>query len=150
MREESQSETDPPREGIEVEVRPSVFEVPDTIIEGVTRQHYWKPIGTDPTGDTTLFKRYRIGMNGMWMDTLTPMMVNGAYKDVYRLNGKLRLSAPDVATYGLTEGGTAKVAADTEFTMDVQVGGIQSQYRQVEESVKVGEIIWEITPVPLN
>ena len=78
------------------------------------------------------------------------MMVNGAYKDVYRLNGKLRLSAPDVATYGLTEGGTAKVAADTEFTMDVQVGGIQSQYRQVEESVKVGEIIWEITPVPLN
>ena len=150
VREESQIETDPPREGIEVEVRPSVFEVPDTIIEGVTRQHYWKPIGTDPTGDTSLFKRYRIGMNGMWMDTLTPMMVNGAYKDVYRLNGKLRLSAPDVATYGLTEGGTAKVAADTEFTMDVQVGGIQSQYRQVEESVKVGEIIWEITPVPLN
>ena len=40
--------------------------------------------------------------------------------------------------------------SETEIAYDVQVGGTQNQYKQVEQSVKVGEIIWEITPVPLN
>ena len=150
VREEHMEEEDPPREGIPVEVRPSVYEVPDTIIEGITRQHYWKPIGTDPTGDVNLFKRYRIGLGGMWMDTATSLLVNGAYRDVYRLNGTLKLAAPDVKTFGLTEGGTANVPSENEFAMDVQVGGVQNQYRQVEQSVKVGEIIWEIKPGELE
>lgn len=140
----------PQRFGIGVKVRPYVQEIEQfEALPNVLRRHYWKPVttGTDPSGDAGLFKYYRLGMNGMWCDIPGSIKEGGATKRVYSLDGILEIPAPpDLEQNGWTAGGTALVPYIMAFDMDVQVGGIQNQYKQVEESVRVGQIGWQIVP----
>lgn len=147
VREENLGEDNPPREGLPVEVKPYVVEVPDMVLDNVTKQHYWKPVETDPTGDRDLFKRYRIGLNGKWFDNKGSISDGKKNYDACFPGENLSLAAPpDVQTNGWNASGTAKVPYRTYFDVDVQVGGVQNQYNQVEQSVKVGKIGWEIIP----
>lgn len=146
-RGEAADGSNPVREGIPVEIKPYVTETPETLIGSVVKLHHWKPIETDPTGDTALFKRYRMGLDGKWFDTPGKITAGNKVLDAYFLGGKLSLEAPpDVPVNGWNAGGTAKVPYVGYFDVDVQVGGVQNQYNQVEQSVKVGQIGWEIIP----
>lgn len=147
VRDEYLDQPEPPREGLPVEVQPYVVEIPDTLLDGVTGQHHWKPIGADPTGDRQMFKRYRMGIAGKWFEAEGTVTDGKKNYDAYFLNGKLPLPAPpDVQTGGWTTGGAAKEPSISHFDVDVQVGGVQNQYDQVEQSVKIGQIGWEIIP----
>lgn len=137
----------PPREGLPVEIKAYVVETPDTLLEVMTGQHYWKPIEIDPTGQPDLFKRYRMGVDGKYFDT--PGTINDGKKDydAYFQGENLSLPAPpDVLENGWNASGIARVPAVTAFKVDVQVGGTRGQYHQVEQSVMVGKIGWEIIP----
>lgn len=147
VREEHMSEANPPREGLAVEIKPYIVEEPDTVIGMVTKQHYWKPVGDDPTGDPALFKRYRMGLEGKWFDTKGNISDGKEVYDAFFLSENLPLEAPpDVQTNGWNASGTAKVPSITAFDVDVQVGGTRNQYSQIEQSVKIGVIGWEIIP----
>lgn len=147
VREEHLGEDNPPREGMPVEIKPYVVEVPDMLLNNVTKQHYWKPVETDPTGERDLFKRYRMGLDGKWFENKGSISDGKNSYDAYFLGENLPLAAPpDVPVNGWNAGGTAKVPYRTYFDVDVQVGGIRNQYNQVEQSVKVGKIGWEIIP----
>lgn len=147
VREEDLDKPNPPRVGLSVEVKPYVVETPDTVLGNVTRQHYWKPTGTDPTGDSGMFKRYRMGLDGAWFETAGTISDGKKNYDAYFLERNLSLPAPpDVPVNGWSAAGTAKVPSISYFDVDVQIGGIRNQYNQVEQSVKVGQIGWEIIP----
>lgn len=147
VREEHMDEANPAREGLPVEIRPYIVEEPEFMLNDVAKLHYWKPIGTDPTGDAALFKRYRMGIDGKWFDTPGKVTDGKDLFDAFFLDTNLALPAPpDVAGNGWNADGAAKVPSITAFDVDVQVGGTRNQYNQVEQSVKVGEIGWEIIP----
>lgn len=147
VRGEHAAEENPEREGLPVEVRPYIIEIPEALLNGVTQTHHWKPIEIDPTGDQTLFKRYRMGIGKKWLDTLGSVIAEGKTVPAYFMGGSLELPAPpDVPGNGWTAGGLAKAPSISAFDVDVQVGGVQNQYTQVEQSLKVGEIGWQITP----
>ncbi|SEU25930.1 hypothetical protein SAMN05443270_4066 [Lacrimispora sphenoides] len=152
VREEHLEEENPPREGLPVELKP--FIAGDDSDEGKT--HYWKAVGYDPTWDgassQTNFKEYQMLMDHVAFSD--PGQVTISYedsstelKDVFWYADKIALNAPeDVLTNGYTAAGTANVPSETYVNVGVKVGGMQSEYSQVEESLKVGAIFWQVIP----
>lgn len=147
VREEDLGSDNPERVGLPVSVRPYIREVPTTIINGITREHHWKPVKDEPQGVPEDFKKYRMGLNGEYFSEEGSIRDDSDSVTVYRLESELELEAPsNVEENGWTAGGLALIPSVTYVPVDVQVGGIQNQYKQVEQSVKVGAINWEITP----
>jgi len=152
VREEDLEEENPPREGLPVEVKPFIA----GFDKDGGKEHYWKPVGDDPTwvspDPVTNFKEYQMQIDGVAFSV--PGQVTISYedsstevKDVFWYDGKIALDAPeDVMTNGFTAAGTANVPSETYIDVSVKVGGIQNEYRQVEESLKVGAIFWQIIP----
>jgi len=138
-----------PREGLPVEARPYMVSVPDSTYG----PHHWQPSKTDPTWDgmstETNFKKFQMILDGLAFSVEGQKYIEdfNAIKDVLLLNGTFALAAPpDVPLYGYTSAGTAQVPSQKYLSVDVKVGGRQNQYKQVEESVKVGAIYWDIIP----
>lgn len=138
VREEEMDNENPLREGLPVELKP--------FISGYgSDTHHWKVVGYDPTWDEistlTHFKEYQMGIdNYIFSDS-------DGINDGLWLNGTIALEAPeDVQTYGYTAAGTALIPSAKYVTIGVKAGGMQSEYKQVEESLKVGSIFWQIIP----
>jgi hypothetical protein len=152
VREEHLEEENPPREGLPVELKPFIAGYDSD--EGKT--HYWKTVGYDPTWDgassQTNFKEYQMLIDNVAFSD--PGQVTISYedsstelKDVFWYADKIALNAPeDVLTHGYTAAGTAHIPSETFVTVGVKVGGMQSEYKQVEESLKVGAIFWQVIP----
>ncbi len=72
-------------------------------------------------------------------------------KNVFWYADKIALNAPeDVMTNGYTAAGTANVPSETYINVGVKIGGMQSEYKQTEESLKVGAIFWQVIPGELS
>ncbi|WP_313257068.1 hypothetical protein [Lacrimispora sp.] len=152
VREEHLEEENPPREGLPVELKPFIAGYDSD--EGKT--HYWKTVGYDPTWDgassQTNFKEYQMLIDNVAFSD--PGQVTISYedsstelKDVFWYADKIALNAPeDVLTHGYTAAGTAHIPSETFVTVGVKVGGMQSEYKQVEESLKVRAIFWQVIP----
>ena len=56
------------------------------------------------------------------------------------------LDAPDVSDAANVDTTTklAKIGAAKDLTFDVEVGGKRGQYHQIEQSAKVGTIVWTV------
>ncbi len=144
VREEDMDNENPLREGLPVELKPFIAGIEK---DSAGKTHHWKVVGDDdPTWDgdissPTHFKEYQ-----MWIDDYVFSDSDGINDGLW-LNGTIALDAPeDVQTYGYTAAGTALIPSAKYVTVDVKVGGMQSEYTQVEESVKVGSIFWQIIP----
>lgn len=141
----------PVRHGLPVQVKPFIKEVPESPLGEKLIAHHWKPIAEDPTGKQDMFKCYRLQVGGAWLDTPVQVTEDGKTDTVFAAAAPLELEAPpDVPANGWNAGGTAKFPSTAYFDVDVQVGGLRNQYTQVEQSLKVGQIGWEIIPGSLD
>lgn len=147
VREENLGEDNPEREGLPVSVHPYIKEVPDTFINNMLTKHHWKPVAGEPQGVEEDFKKYRMGLNEAYFSDEEIINDDSGPVTVYWLESDFELEAPsNVAENGWTAGGLALIPSVSYVPVAVQVGGVQNQYKQVEQSVKVGTINWEITP----
>jgi len=152
IREEHMEDANPPREGLPVELKPFIAGYGSDS----GRTHYWEAVGYDPTWDgiseQTNFKRYQMLLNDNPFSISGQMKIsdedgNPELKDVFWYAGTIPLNAPeDVMAHGYTAAGTALIPSETYVTAGVKVGGSQNEYKQVEESLKVGAIIWQVIP----
>ena len=152
VRDEYADEELPPREGLPVEVKPYMVAFQDS--SGPT--HHWQPASADPTWDGTAgtedaaklnFKKFQMLLDNLAFSVAGQKSIDSTVKDVFWLEDFIALDAPpNVADYGYTSAGTAQVPSEKYISVQVRVGGIQNQYKQVEESVKVGAIYWEVIP----
>jgi len=152
VREEHLEEENPPREGLPVEVKP--FIVGSDSDNGTV--HHWKAVDYDPTWDEvtlpTNFKEYRMIIDGVAFSEVGQVTIdygssNKVLEDVFWYADKIALDAPDdVPANGYTAAGTANIPSETYVDVSVQIGGMQSEYKQVEESLKAGAIYWQIIP----
>jgi len=152
VRKEYLEEEHPPREGLPVELKPFIAGYDSD--EGKT--HYWKAVGYDPTWDgvssQTNFKEYQMLIDNVAFSdpgevTISYEDGNTALKNVFWYADKIVLNAPeDVQTHGYTAAGTANVPSETYVTVEVKAGGMQSEYKQVEESLKAGAVFWQVIP----
>ncbi|MDR1764610.1 MAG: hypothetical protein LBR77_00645 [Lachnospiraceae bacterium] len=108
---------------------------------------WWQFTELAPTPTAADFKKFRLSIDGHAFDQL--ISGTSGTPDVVGMNGTLALPAPpNLALNGWTADGIAIVPSITTFPVGVEVGGLNGQYHQVEESMKVGQIVWNVTPVP--
>lgn len=140
VREENTGQTDPEREGLPVELRPYIVETDKT--------NFWKASSTPPTSDGGDFKKYRMLLDGKpFSEESQRRNADGTLIPVVEISDIIALPAPpDVPTNGYTAAGTANVPSRTDVPVDVEIGGRRGQYHQVEHSIKVAQIYWEVIP----
>ncbi|MDR1764611.1 MAG: hypothetical protein LBR77_00650 [Lachnospiraceae bacterium] len=107
-------------------------------------RNYWEHIATPPsTSDGVDFKKYRLSVS----DTVgTPNYFSSASAGVFSMALPITLAAPTLSTptdYN-TATGYANAPSQTTVEFSVEVGGVRDDYHQVEESAKVGTIVWTI------
>lgn len=133
--------SDTEREGIPVEITGYVRET-GTLAE----RNNWQHVGSVAEGDAAAFKQYNVSVDGIPFDT--PHGTDG-----FGMGTGVVLAAPDLGTkasdgtYPNMDEVTKLAVTGTEHAanFDVRVGGQRNQYRQVEESAKVGMIVWTIS-----
>lgn len=128
------------RKGLEVKINGNIKN------EGTPESRkYWTHTTSGNTGAaTTNFKNYNVSIDGNEFNTAS----NGGLQ----MAAGITLDAPD-ADLGGTAGSAANVGNDdyaivgeTHYAaFDVSVGGQKDQYSQVEESAKIGTIVWTIS-----
>lgn len=112
----------------------------------IASRKFWTHTASGGTTDVeTDFKHYNVSIDGHNFDTLA---ANGGLQMADA--DAITLAAPDVNLGGIG----ANVDSDTQYasigettyaTFDVSVGGQKGQYKQVEESAKIGTIVWTIS-----
>lgn len=144
-----------PREGLKVFIRGSIKN------EGTPEErNYWTHVASsETTKDKKNFKNYNLEVNGITFDGYT---TDGSNR--MEMKNSIALAAPDlVVTERWQTGDSSKPAAWAEYanmdedtklanvgtvepvTFNVSVGGERGQYKQVEESAKVGTIVWTVS-----
>jgi len=122
------------RMGLEVSVFGSIRN------EGTNEsRNYWEHVNNadDLAGNTTGFKKYTVEIDGLQFDTAE---LDGSFA----MGTALVLPAPDLTNNLDTTTNFAIVGAPHESTFNVHVGGQRNQYKQVEQSAKVGTIVWTV------
>ena len=146
VREEYAEEAFLPREGLPVEVRP--YMTWDDRYSALV--HHWEPSLTDPTWDGVSaekdakvnFKKFQMLLNDL------PFSKKGQQNVIWlKDESAIALDAPPhVLDYGCTPAGTARIPSEQYISVQVRVGGMQNQYKQAEQSLKVGTIYWDVIP----
>lgn len=109
-------------------------------------RNYWEHVGTAPGENDADFKHYQLSVDGKAFDKAE----NGGFS----MSEAIDLEAPDLGRSGsvgaftytnLDAGNYAITGSQKDVEFDVKVGGQQNDYTQVEESAKVGTIVWTIS-----
>ncbi|MGL5437023.1 MAG: hypothetical protein ACRDBO_16875 [Lachnospiraceae bacterium] len=108
-------------------------------------RNYWEH--TSSTNTTTSdFKKYNVSIDGHNFDTASNGGLQMADVDV------ISLAAPDLDLDGdgvidnlNTTTNLAITGVTHQAAFSVTVGGVRNQYKQVEESAKVGTIVWTVS-----
>ena len=119
------------RKGIQVNIKGSIKN------EGTDRsRNFWKHVYEEPSD----FKQYRLSVEG---ETFSKLEKDGSHS----MENAIGLEAPDLGdgTENLDAGNFAVIGNRKNVTFGVEVGGKQGNYNQVEESAKVGSIVWTIS-----
>ncbi len=123
------------REGLPVSILGSIRN------EGTDRsRNYWRHVNNADTlaANTNGFKRYTLEIDGIKFSTAN---LDGSFE----MASLLVLAAPSLANNNLDTTTNFAIAGELhEATFNVYVGGKRSQYNQVEQSAKVGTIVWTV------
>lgn len=129
------------RVGIPVSIRGSIKN------EGTAEsRNGWEHIGTAPTTDEADKKHYRLSVGNIPFES--------ELDGTFQMQEEIPLEAPDLGrveengtvTYtNLDEGNFAIQGTQEEVAFSVEVGGQQNHYQNVEESAKIGNIVWTIS-----
>lgn len=122
------------RVGIPVSVKGSIKN------EGTAvSRNYWEHVGTAPTEDKKDFKKYRLSVDGI--------AFSEGSADGFTMKDAIELEEPNLGddNSNLDKSGYAIVGSQKDVKFGVEVGGLQNHYNQVEESAKVGNIVWTIS-----
>lgn len=109
----------------------------------IASRNFWTHTASGGTTDAeTNFKHYNVSIDGHNFDTL-------AANNGLQMADAITLAAPDVNLGGVGANidavtKYASIGETTYATFGVSVGGQKSQYKQVEESAKIGTIVWTI------
>lgn len=105
---------------------------------------YWEAVSVTPQDIEADFKKYQLGfLIGADTYTFSRQGTETLARRIY-LDKSIDLAAPDNA-YGFTESGLAKEPFVYPLDLNLVVGGVRGQYSQVEKSLKVGTIYWQIS-----
>ncbi len=122
------------REGLQVFISGSIAN------EGTDQsRNYWRHVNNADTlaGNTVGFKRYTLEIDGIKFNTVNS---DGSCA----MGTLLALDAP-ILTSNLDTTTNFAIAGEVhEAKFNVHVGGQRGQYNQVEESAKVGTIVWTV------
>lgn len=126
------------RKGLPVKINGNIKNEGD-----IASRNFWTHTASGGTTDVvTDFKHYNVSIEGHNFDTLA---ANGGLQ----MADAIALAAPDVNLGGaganidaVTK--YASIGETTYATFGVSVGGQKGQYKQVEESAKIGTIVWTI------
>lgn len=135
------------RTGLAVEIKGSISN------EGTDAdRNYWTHVENAPGTDEGDFKHYRLTVDGKPFS-----VVEG---DRFEMKAAVTLAAPDLGRtenageYEYTnldeETNFAKYGEKTFVDFGVEVGGQRSDYKQVEQSAKVGTIVWTVSSTIKN
>lgn len=125
------------RDGMEVKISGSIKN------EGTdVSRNYWTHVSNADTaavsGNTDGFKKYTLEVNG---EKFSAVDTDGSFA----MAKPITIAAPDLIAGGVDATTKyAKVGKEIDATFNVYVGGQRGQYNQVEESAKVGTIVWTI------
>lgn len=109
--------------------------------ETAASRNNWEHVGDAETLSANLdgFKKYTLEVNEQKFDKPT---MDGSLA----MANALELEAPNLPVKGLDKvTGLAQLGEVIEATFNVHIGGQLGQYKQVEESAKVGTIVWTIS-----
>lgn len=124
------------RYGLPVKIN-AYMEIP----KNLAASYYWQPVATAPGTAQEDFKKYQMLLDGNAFD------LADADGGKIHMTQQISLEAPpDVEGNGYTTGGSANVPSEKYLEVDARIGATAGQYRQVEQSVKVGKIVWVIEP----
>lgn len=141
MADQNAGAGDSGRIGLEVKVNGNVKNEGDA-----ASRNYWEHVsgllGTEATPLAGEFKKYNISIDNKSLSTAA--------------NGGLELAPADIITIGApinivnslnldTNTNLAQAGVTKTVAFDVAVGGMKNQYKQVEESAKVGTIVWTVS-----
>jgi len=122
------------RKGLAVQINGNIKNEGDA----ATRRYWTHTASTSTTAATTDFKNYNVSIDGNAFDTVA----NGGLE----MASSFTLAAPDDTPSNINN--TTKYAIDGAVynaAFDVTVGGERTQYSQVEQSAKVGNIVWTVS-----
>ena len=127
-------------------------------IDSSGEEHYWKAVTEDPTykaGVTTSenfnFKQYRICLGDNYGNPFSKTESGVEDSSKIWLENSIELEKPIQIQQNDSETGYSVVSFDKEVPFNVQVGGKISQYKNIEQSVKVGRITWYVQyEIPRN
>jgi len=132
------------REGLGVKVTAFMTQSVGSDEPASSERAYWQLTGEEPSTAEEGFKKFRFILDE------TPFSTSDDYTEpeadtyqVFWLEGDLRLPGPGMES-GWTTGGYANNPQTCVMPIEVQVGGMQNHYTQIEESVKVADIHWFI------
>lgn len=99
----------------------------------------WVHVGDAPTTAETDVKHYRLNVE----DVPFTAEADGTFQ----MQNAVELEAPDLGTNGenMDANGYAISGSQKQVDFGVEVGGQQKDYNQVEESAKIGNIVWTIS-----
>lgn len=104
----------------------------------------WTPIATEPGLAAENAKQYQVSVGvSQPLGVFNKTEANGAL----RLDKSFTLPKPPVGESGWTTAGVSLVPSRTQLLLDIKVGGTQNMYTTTENSAKVAQIVWEITPI---
>lgn len=131
-----------PREGLAVEMKGSIKNEGD-----LASRNNWEHVASATVGDEDQFKKYTLNVGGH--------SFSKAADGGFTMAAPIEIAAPDLGASG-TAGNITYINMDKDtklaisgaeqqvgFTVDV--GGKRGQYNQVEQSAKVGTIVWTIS-----
>lgn len=131
------------RKGLEVKLNGNIRNEGDD-----ASRKYWTHTVSDNTGVAD-FKKYNIILDGNNFDTVA--------NDGLQMDGNgIGLAAPDTdpigdSSYSNLGADDYAIVGETHYALfDVLVGGERGQYRQVEESAKIGNIVWTVSAEIIN
>lgn len=126
------------RKGLEVTISGSI------VNEGTDEErNHWVHVqdADQKQGEKTGFKQYTLEVDG---EKFSSVQRDGSFA----MENGIVLKAPDLAVGGVDKTtGYAMVGNKKNSVFNVYVGGQRGQYKQVEESAKVGTIVWTIKAI---
>lgn len=124
------------RYGLPVNIK-AYTEIPSDLLAS----YHWRPTAAAPGTGTEDFKKYQLLLDGNAFDQL-----DADGKKIHMSQDISLAAPPDVENNGYTAGGAANIPSERYLEVDCKVGATAGQYRQVEQSVKAGKIVWVIEP----